>query len=294
VSLIFAPWRSPCIALLSLALVACASRSAEDTGLDLGGQTGSLIPDCLTPEETPYVVPEGDTAFAQQLGAGFIAAQLTDPAGNPVAVTESREGKTSILRTDQVLTPGTYTLTGQCAEFGEPVMRVITVVEAAPLPEDFGGIESTPLVPTPLCSEHSDALLTWTPPDDFVPYLSLAELTLYEGTQKRGVLARSGPYEMDTRGRVEVRIPLCPAETTCLDGKGTYHLEARVAGEEATWLSEALEIDPLCRRDPIADNPGPCSLLRPGSRGVNRLPAYLLLLTLLGAHIGIRRRGSHV
>lgn len=266
--------------LLGLTLSSCAGAdaTAEDS-LNQGGQTGSLIPKCLLQGDA-YVVPEGDTAFAQQVSTTLGTAKLTDAMGNSVPLTERREGNTSILQTDETLTPGTYTLTQQCSEFGQTVTREIEVVEAMPLPEDFGTLAATQASSVPFCSEHGQVSLTWTPSTTFLAYVNLSELTLYQADQELGVIAQAEPYALDVNGNVVIDIPLCPASTTCLPGKGEYRVEAKIAGEEGTWASATIEVTPQCKPDPVDDESGPCSVAHGRAQRANTWPLYLLPLVL--------------
>lgn len=217
------------------------------------------MPPCLLQDETPFVVPAGDTALAQQATAGFGFVQLTDATGNELSVTEVRNGRTSVVRTAEALAPGSYVLTAQCGVSGEPVVREVIVVEATELPEHFGSLAYPEDVSPPRCSALAEVSVAWTPTAAFASYLNLTELTLHRGDENLGVLARARPYAANALGVVEVFIPLCPAQTACISGKGEYHVEARIAGEEAAWLSPPVAIDPRCKPDPFDDEGLACS-----------------------------------
>lgn len=237
----------------------------------------------------PFVVHAGDTAFAQQLTSGFVSVQLTDAMGNQVPVTEMRNGNTSIVRTSEALTPGSYTLTVQCRPSGEPITREVTVAEAVDLPDNFGELAFSELDSPPPCSALAAVSVTWTPSPAFVPYLNLTDLTLFKGRENLGVLGRAEPYAANTVGDVEVFIPMCPAQTACISGKGEYRVEARIAGEDVSLSSSTVAIDPQCRPDPLDDETFACSFAQ--RRLQARWGAWLLPLVLW---FGRRRRKHDV
>lgn len=249
------------LALASAVVAACGAAASEYASApDWGGQTGSLVPKCLVEGTNPFVVTEGDTVFAQQMNSGFVAATLKDAAGNVVPISELREGNTSVLHTDQTLAPGTYTLTDQCPASGTQVSREIVVLEATALPEALGTVKPLSLPNPPFCSELGYTHLAWTPASEFMPYVNLTEFTLFEGTQRVGVIAQSEPFALNDEGAVELSLPLCPATDTCVNGGGQYHVEARIAGETGVWSSATFEPSLDCKPDPIQDEAFGCSV----------------------------------
>lgn len=267
-------WRSNprlfCVCLLAWYLSGCASADSSgfDEDVSHGGQTGSLVPRCVLPGEAPYIVPEGDTAFAQQVSDPLGTTSLTSTTGASIPLVEVREGSTSILRADQVLLPGTYTLTDHCEASGRQVTLDITVVPAAPLPQEFGHLETTPPDQVPLCSELHEVIVTWTPSEAFTPYLGLTELTLYRADQPVGVIAQGEPFVSQGNSTVQFNVPLCPAVDTCIPKNGPYRVQARIAGEESTWTSATFEVAPMCRPDPVDDETGLCSMRTAGTQTV--------------------------
>lgn len=237
---------------LALAVVALvgAGCSSEMAGLQdaEGGQTGSLVPPCLVASPLPYVVPEGDTAFAQQSATGLPALTLVDEDGRVVPTRTTTEGETSVVHTLEVLEAGTYTISSECM-LGTAVVveREITVVEAAPLPTEFGELALQPLDSRPECSAWFQVEFTWTPPPEFLPYLGLTQLTLLVDAVEVGPIALDAPLAADPDGVVRFRVPTCPeAVDTCGPVEGKYSFSATIAGEDLAWTSSQVNLNGLC------------------------------------------------
>lgn len=215
-----------------------------------GGQTGSLLPPCLLDSAEPYVVPEGDTALAQQMQTALSEAVLTDASGQLIATQVTQSNNTTIVRTATVLTTGSYQITTTCPADNRVVTREITVVEAAPLPTEFGELAVTTSNPRPLCSEWEVVDFSWTPPADFLPYLNLTELSVAAGTNELGAIPLAEPLKAAPDGAVHLSIPLCNGSVPgCIHATGSHRLTAHIAGETQTWTSSEIDLDGLCRAD---------------------------------------------
>jgi hypothetical protein len=242
--------RLPVTLALAVVALAGAGCSSDMAGLGdaEGGQTGSLVPPCLVASPLPYVVPEGDTAFAQQSATGLPALTLIDEDGRVVPTRTTTEGETSVVHTLEVLEAGTYTISSEC-QLGTAVVveREITVVDAAPLPTEFGELALQPLDARPECSAWSQLEFTWTPPPEFLPYLGLTQLTLHVDGGEVGPVALDAPLAADADGVVRFRVPTCPeAVDTCGPAEGKYSFRATIAGEDSVWTSSQVNLNGLC------------------------------------------------
>ncbi len=275
--------------LLALGLAGCGADDLSEGATD-GGQTGSLVPPCLVESPLPFIVPEGDTAYAQQAWQGLPQLTLTDAAGRVVDTELSTDGTTSIVRTSEALTSGVYTISSECAAaHGETVTvsREITVVEAAPLPTEFGTLGLIPASPRPACEDLSHFHFIWTPSPEFSPYLGLTQLTLFVDDTRRGVVALERPLEADEQGVVHVHVPICPRTVdTCGPTAGRYSFTATITGETPSWSSPQISVRDLCL--PSEDDGVLSCALRAG-RETHFAPWFLLALAALGFRRSVGR-----
>ena len=240
-----------CWALLFTQLPGCAgSDMATDTlsGLDHGGQTGSLIPDlCSGEAEEPSQVVTGDVAFAssQQVHS----ATLADSTGQEIAVTAESMGEegATVLRTEMALTQGQYLLIAECP-MGS-VAHVLQVGEAAPLPEALG---------TLTLSEHAERCdqsrtlgfeLELEP--KAVPYSALLELSVQFDSGPEWVWVPYGTLPQPAADEPLV-LPLkrCSGEKAapgCAPrSNATLHVTARIAGEAEALPAIDVPFDGRC------------------------------------------------
>ena len=235
------------VAVVALAVAGCGEMAGLASDSE-GGQTGSLVPPCLVASPLPYVVPEGDTAFAQQSATGLPSLTLVDQDGRVVPTRTATEGETSVVHTLEVLQAGTYTISSEC-HLGSTVVveREITVVDAAPLPAEFGELSLLPPASRPECSDWLQLEFIWAPPSEFLPYLGLTQLTLHVDAVKIGPVALEKPLEADENGVVRFRVPTCPEVVdSCGPVEGKYSFSAAIAGEDSAWTSSEVNVSGLC------------------------------------------------
>lgn len=231
-----------------------------------GGQTGSLVPPtCEQESAVPFVVPEGKTAFVEEWNE-VVNPMLEDAAGNPVATSVIQDEDTSLVKTDESLPPGEYTLTYECD--GETqIKHEITVVQAAPLPSSFGEVELVRPSPRPTCDELEFITLNWTPDPAFLPYLNLVALNFSIDGSEFGRVPLTRRLSADASGNVRVLIPSCRRSGgTCGLTSGTYRLHAGISGNSTTWSSNDIDVAGLCEPNSDPEVIG-CSVRGWGTKG---------------------------
>ncbi len=230
-----------------------------------GGQTGSLVPPtCEQESASPFVVPEGKTAFVEGWNE-VVNPMLEDAAGNPVATSIVQDDDTSLVKTAESLAPGAYTLTYQCD--GETqVEHEIIVVQSAPLPSSFGAVELVLPSPQPACDELEFITLNWTPDPAFLPYLNLVELNFSIDGADFGRVPLTRRLSADASGNVRVPIPSCRLSVgTCGLTSGTYRLHARIPENSTTWSSNDVAVADLCEPNGDPEDIG-CSVRERGAK----------------------------
>ncbi|HEX2730841.1 MAG TPA: hypothetical protein VHM70_04520, partial [Polyangiaceae bacterium] len=156
---------------------ACATSCSSDdagAGINYGGQTGSLVPDCLGGSTDAEIVMS-DVAFASSEKLDSVT--LKDGNGQAVqfAVEPLADDGAVVIRTDATLTPGRYTLTANCQEFGAS-QRTLIVGEAAPLPTKLGTL--TQQFTDSSCDSQPSLVFTLELDPAAVPYAALLELSV--------------------------------------------------------------------------------------------------------------------
>lgn len=278
-------------ALIWLALAALASGCGEamtsDASNETGGQTGSLVPVCPQDLGKPFVVPEGQTAFAGRSTFDLEKVVVKDAQGNVIASRLARDDTTTIVTTDEVLEAGSYTIAYDC---GGSVVRIeheLTVVELAPLPTDFG--EMT-FVEQPLvgCSLVDSVTLEWQPSAEFLPYLNLTELSLVADGADLGVIPTSGPLMLGPSEVVTVSVPLCRGVGFCAPATAIYSVTARITGFEGEWTSTDVEVNQTCLTE-RKEAETSCAMAVP-STGRSPTSAWLVAALAIGFGAVTRRR----
>jgi hypothetical protein len=174
---------------------------------------------------------------------------LEDTSGNAIAVSLTQDTDASVVRTAQPLPAGDYTLTYDCGAGKAPIQRTVSISAAAPLPTAFGELEL--VAPSRLveCSALEFITLAWIPPDEFLPYLDLVQLSFWIGGVELGVVPLTKPLSSDVSGAVLIEIPHCDHfQGTCAFLPATYTLRAEVSGHTEQWVSPEVEVDGLCFR----------------------------------------------
>lgn len=218
---------------------------ARDSETNSGGQTGSLLPPCPEDPGEPFVVPEGQTAFAERSLGDLSQVVVTNAQGSPVTAEVARKGSTTFVTTTDALTAGTYTVTYTCSSTNQRITREVTVVEAVPLPTEFGTLTFEEQALTG-CSLVSAINLEWQPSAEFVPYLNLVELTILADGIELGILPTVQAFALDDRGRVSIQVPLCRGTSFCGPATAIYSVTARIAGEDGVWTSPEVEVNQTC------------------------------------------------
>lgn len=273
----------------------------------LGGQTGSLVPDCgLSPLASGGApVPEGDViAVVYAEGCPEDAVErlaVTDAGGNAVETrTELLDAQQSIylVRAATTFTVGDYELALPVGpEATAPTAEATTqaVAVSRELPSALGRLEQRPLASGGTCEVVEFELELSAEALAFAPLLRL-EVSVDEGPWRPWV--EYGALELDA-GRAALRLPIC--ENVCLrPGQHQLSLTARVAGEDGDFATSTHAFDVPCddqTTPPVATGAAPstnCSLA-PRARGAARArpistPAWLGLLSLLGLALGRRSR----
>jgi hypothetical protein len=279
--------------VLALCLVGASGCSA-DLGSDAayGGQTGSLIPDCLGSRGQTQVV-SGDVALASSLLLD--EAALLDNNGNLVAteleLTETSEG--TVIRTTDALTPGSYEVVASC-ELGES-RRPLVVTEAAMLPERLGGVEQLGADAASEQSCDSPVELAFTLDLNTTSYAALVEVRAsFDGAEPfvlipYGAISPTGPFPHI------VNLPRCQSgQQSCIPRDAhELVLQTHLAGELQPLPDVVLAVNGDCRPSP-ADESASCSLRRTSpvstpSQGFELRSAWPALGLLLG--LLARRRG---
>lgn len=213
-----------------------------------GGQTGSLVPLCPENFGKPFVVPEGQTAFASRSELSIDQIVVTNSSGNVVSSSSAREDTATVITTDEALEAGTYTIAYNCSPSSARIERELTVVEAAPLPTELGEVT---FVEQPLtqCSLVNSVTLEWQPSPEFLPYLNLTELSLVADGMDLGVIPTPGPFMLGPNGLVTVDVPLCRGGEFCGPATAIYELTAHIVGFESEWTSSEVEVNQTCLTD---------------------------------------------
>lgn len=241
-----------CCAALLLQLAGCAGAelgSADSvTGMEWGGQTGSLIPDlCSGQSKEPSQVVTGDVAFASSQEVD--SAILADSMGQQIAVSAEPMGErgATVLRTEMALTQGQYVLIAECATGS--VQQIVQVGEAAPLPEALGSLT---LADHPERCDQSpwlDFALELDP--KAIPYAALLELSVKFDSGPEwvwvpfGALPQPGEDEplvlpMERCGGDTPRMGCAPRTET------KFVVTARIAGETEALPVVELPFDGRC------------------------------------------------
>jgi hypothetical protein len=207
-----------------------------------GGQTGSLVPRCVP--QSLGSVPAGDGAFV-----GYTDdcsgdplpddVRLADTAGNVIALTRVQIGDdTVLLRADQALTPGRYTVSAG----GGSLARELVVTEGEPLPMAIGSLTYRPGVrcaPT-FALELDDAVL---------PFKALLRLSV--------TVDGGAPFEWVHFGELAEASALMyrtlPCPGVCLaDGPHQLVLSAEVAGEALALAPLTVDFHTRCANEEVS------------------------------------------
>lgn len=214
-------------------LPSCAGSDLADTGIDHGGQTGSLIPDlCSGQAKEPSQVVTGDVAFASSLEVD--SATLADSTGQEIAVTAEPMGEAgaTVLRTEMALTQGQYVLIAECP-MGS-VAHVLQVGEAAELPEALGAL--TLFEHDELCDRSHTLGFELQLDPKAIPYAALLELSVQFDSGPEWVWVPFGALPQPAVDEPLV-LPLerCAGERAQIGcaprSVSTLHVTARIAGE---------------------------------------------------------------
>jgi hypothetical protein len=269
-------WRALAGGLLGLALAACSFDSAsEDAAFVgappgdymLGGQTGSLVPDCgVAPLSAGGVaVPVGD-ALAVVYGRGCpedLAAQqlaVSGPDERPLPVTlEMLESGVFLVRAAETLPAGRYELGIAGAQ-----NAVSVASEASPLPMRLGEIAA---VASPReCPDDIELALTLAPEAlAHAPLLRLL-LSIDGGEEQLWVDYGALRLEDEESGRASLRLPRC-SRGTCLEGSHQLRVRAELAGEGLSIEPLSVRVDVPCTTVPLpeARTSDSCALSRRGA-----------------------------
>lgn len=248
--------------LIGLALAACGSESSNDSAslvpppgeYLLGGQTGSLVPDCgVAPLSAGGItVPVGD-ALAVVYGRGCpeeLAAQLalTGPGERPVALTlETLGDGTYLVRAAESLAAGSYDLGGA----GEP-SRLSVAAEVSALPAQLG--ELRPLVSPVDCPDSLVFELRLSP--EAQAYLPLMRWLVSVDAGDEQLWVDYGALELDALDaeRATLRLPRCGPSRCLDDGAHELRVRAEVAGEELASGALSVGFDVPCpEASPLSD-----------------------------------------
>lgn len=248
----WARWgKALCWALLFTQLPGCAGDDmASDSlsGLEHGGQTGSLIPDlCSGKAKEPSQVVTGDVAFASSQEVD--SATLADSTGQEIAVTAEPMGEegATVLRTEMALTQGEYVLIAECP-MGS-VAHVLQVGEAAELPEALGTL-TLPEHPS-RCDLSQSLGFELELETKAIPYSALLELSVKFDSGPEWVWVPYGALPQPTADEPLV-LPLerCSGEEALLGcaprSNATLHVTARIAGEAEALPAIEVPFDGRC------------------------------------------------
>jgi hypothetical protein len=226
-------------ALLAIgALVSCSDAAPEEFPSDvpykLGGQTGSLIPDCgVAPlSQTGLAVPSGDVLavlYTRGCPEGVTPeVAVTGPDARPVASTlEPLEGsEVYLVRVDQSLATGEH----QLALPGSSSSTLIVGDAASRLPTQLDGLS-----PIDESTDCEFVRFEWELTEEALAHAALMRLWVRVDAGREQLWVDYGALEIEVvaaGSRGLLRLPRC-GETSCLYA-GVHELEVRaeLAGEE--------------------------------------------------------------
>jgi hypothetical protein len=248
-------WRALGGGLFGLALAACSFESSDAEvefvgpppgDYMLGGQTGSLVPDCgVAPlSASGIAVPVGD-ALAIVYGRGcpeeLAAEQLAieGPDARPVRVMlETLGDGVYLVRSAENLPAGQYEL----GVAGEP-NTVSVGAQASPLPVRLG--EIVPMTSSMACPGDVELELTLGP--EALAYAPLLRLlvSVDGGDEQLWVDYGALVLEGAESGRASLRLPRCSG-STCLGGRHELRVRAELASENLSLEPLSIRIDVPC------------------------------------------------
>lgn len=273
-------WRNV-LGVVGLALVpSCLDSRAEEFSYDvsynpsdymLGGQTGSLIPNCgVAPlSANGYTVPRGD-ALTVLYGAGcpeaLAASQvaLTGPDARPVAILlESLDDGVYLVRAAEGLESGEYGL--DVAGQSQGTLSVDEQASALPVqigpitatsgPRDCLGAVTFELALSPEALAHAP-LMRWLVSVDGGDWQVWADYGALELTGAPG------------NGRGTLTLPRCGSAVCLPEGSHGLDVRAEVAGEALTTDVASVTFDIDCA-EPEPSDEG-CAVAAPGRSGSAR------------------------
>jgi hypothetical protein len=254
-------WRALGGGLFGLALAACSFESSDeniDFGAPppgdymLGGQTGSLVPDCgVAPLSAGGITLPVGNALAVVYGRGcpedLAAEQLAlDGPGAPVALTlETLGDGVFLVRSQESLPAGQYEL-GVAG--GQNTVSI--GAEASPLPMRLG--EIVPVTSASACPAEVELELTLGP--EALAYAPLLRLLVSVDGGNEQLWVDYGALELadPESGRASLRLPRCSG-SACLDGRHELRVRAELAGESANLEALFVRIDVPCDDPPPSD-----------------------------------------
>jgi hypothetical protein len=259
--------------LCGVALAACSSETDNDAiylmppsgDYMLGGQTGSLVPDCgVAPLSAGGVaVPVGD-ALAVVYGRGCaeeLAAEqleLRGPGARPVSLTlETLGGGAFLVRAAESLGAGQYEL----GVPGEAASTLSVAAEVSELPMRIG--ELTPVATPVNCPE--DLAFELALSSEALAYVPLLRWLVSIDGEDEQLWVDYGALELQGQAgdRAVLRLPRCGRASCLADGGHRLSVRAELAGEELVSEPLAIGFDAPCApaAGPTeATDSGSCSL----------------------------------
>ncbi len=276
--------------------VACSSSARPD----FGGQTGSLIPG-PKPELPGYElkavepcsfglgapeVAEGDVALVIYEGTGPVEeVRLVDSEGTVIEVEleDLPDGTAQLVRTEQALQSGEYSVEFECAAPSGVLTHATTlrVTPAAELPMTVGQLEALFDVDQVRgCDADAWYDLRWVPDETVLPFENLLSVSLRINDGEPFVVVPYGQVAFDDDVGLDLSLPRCPDDEhqRCLPaGAATVALLVEIAGEIDAPDEERIEFEARCS-DPEPRGGESCAINSRGAKPSSGLLAYLLVL----------------
>jgi hypothetical protein len=191
-----------------------------------------------------------DVAFASSEKLDSVT--LKDGNGQAVqfAVEPLADDGAVVIRTDATLTPGRYTLTANCQEFGAS-QRTLIVGEAAPLPTKLGTL--TQQFTDSSCDSQPSLVFTLELDPAAVPYAALLELSVSVDGGEPFLWAPFGSLSAEASSTLSLVLDRCSsaADQKCVPAQmAQLELHTRVAGEMDELEPVQLAVDGSCEPPP--------------------------------------------